>query len=304
MKRDRFLVLGDLCWDFSIDDADPSSLRHDVRAGHEESIRCRPSLEAGGSAWLFAKEVVAGGHGTPLILASVGVDTWGDRLLGCVAEAGVSTGALHRGSGAPTDLICVARWSTSGRVMFVPSGPVSDHLPPGHVSAVLDRIDPAGVRWAWISGYALVNRASPRWRSAATLAEWCHDHHVPIALDLVPHGFWLWKEELGPAIAHLGGVELLVGAASTLRGLGYGDPGLSGIEAMRSSGHAAAAAWGKVLVQGRADKEEFGQVLCTPGGGEVLTEIVPLSEGARGLGDRLAVRALQCLPETPVPPTR
>jgi sugar/nucleoside kinase (ribokinase family) len=300
MKRDRFLVLGDLCWDFSIDDADPSSLRHDVREGHEETVRCRPALEAGGSAWLFAKEVVASGHGSPLILASVGTDSWGDRLLACLAESGIPADTVHRVSAAPTDMIGVARWSAGGRLMFVPSGPVSDHLPPGHVSAILDRLDPATVRWAWLSGHGLVNRESPRWRSAAMVADWCHTHRVPIALDLVPHDFWPLMGNLGQVIAHLGGVDLLVGAASTLRGLGYGDPGPPGIEAMRSTGRAAARAWGKVLVQGRTSAEEFGQMLCAPGGAEMLTEIVPLADGQRGLGDRLAVRALECLLEMPV----
>jgi hypothetical protein len=170
------------------------------------------------------------------------------------------------------------------------------------VSAVLDRLDPASVKRAWFSGYGLVNRESPRWASAAVVAEWCHAHGVPIALDLVPPDLWPSAVKPGSAIAHLGGVDLLVGAASTMRGLGYGDPGLSGIEAMRSSGHAAAEVWGKVLVQGRTSVHEFGQVLCAPGGAELLTDTLPLSDGARGLGDRLAVRALQRLSDAPVSP--
>jgi hypothetical protein len=311
------LVLGDLCLDvhatldLSPDQVAPLSAGSDVTSlGDVHGL-------PGGTTWLFADALAtacdASGRGAmsldlvPVIMAVVGADWAGNFLAGVATDRGWPADGIMRAVGARTDIVATTSFGGRARLMVVPAEKVSRKLLPWDVQRVERLCEVFDVALAWVSGYLFENYDSTATEAARAVFAFLRELGVPVVLDLVPHDFLAKVGLLTRLEAELGTVDVIVGEFGTLTALGFGqrppagqDPWPSMVACARS------AALGRLgaVVQHRVSVQAYAQAIAGKCVGELtMSKPVPAT-GPRGIGDALAVQALDALGLIPRQPTR
>lgn len=292
----ELLIMGDLCVDVLLENANLDAAT-ELAPGAEVTTRCASSISVGGSGWLLAHAAVQTRLFHPVVLGVVGGDLSGAYVLDAMSELGISTASITRAENFSTDLVCMISTPSQQRLMFTPTAPANNLLDEATVAGHLSSVDPARVRWTWISGYALADQSSARWRAAGFLAAWSRRHGIPVVLDLVPHEFRASVGTLADVSRYLGGFDILIGAPSTFIDFRSYDVA-NADELRRDISNIAVEVsrdWGTALVQTRTDLHTFGQAIGHRGRVLAVNDVAIPREGMRGMGDLLAVETLHWL---------
>ena len=301
------LVLGDLCLDvyatldLSPDQIAPLALGSDVAALGE--VYGLP----GGTTWLFADALTTAYaaadrndtyHGVvPAIVAVVGADWAGDFLASAVTGRGWPADGITRAA-ARTDIVATTSFAGRARLMAIPTEKVNRKFLLWDGQRVESLCEVFDVGFAWVSGYLFENYDSAVTEAARAVFARLREIGVPVVLDLVPHDFLTKVGRLARLEADVGPVDVIVGEFSTLAALGFGQRRPAGQDPWPDMvACARGAALGRLgaVVQHRVSVGTYAQAIAGPGVGDLTMSRPVPATGPRGIGDALAVQALDAL---------
>ena len=281
------IILGNLTVDLVATANIPAAdVAAQLAAGENAFLDVAMAPRVGGSAPLFARALQAGARNTPVIAGTVGDDAFGRVVFEWLRAEGFTDRAVETTSRAPTAVIAMTYFDDGPRMLMASSCTANDELDPGRVA---DLISAQGRAPAllWVSGYALRRPDSLRHAATLDLAARARDAGVPIALDLVPHDFARDVGALDAVLAALGRVDAVVAEARTVTALGLAPTDGPRTEAAIRLWEATGAF---AIVQSRIVPGRYGQAVA--GDGAVSEDVLEYSGTERGIGDRLAVKAL------------
>jgi hypothetical protein len=311
------LVLGDLCLDvhatlvLSPDRIAPLAAGSDVTAlGDVYGL-------PGGTTWLFADALATAcdatgcddtSHGVvPVIMAVVGVDWAGDFLASAATGRGWPADGITRAVGVRTDIVATTSFAGRARLMAVPTEKVSRKFLPWDMQRVEWFCEVFDVGFAWVSGYLFENYDNTVTEAARAVFARLREIGVSVVLDLVPHDFLAKVGRLARLEADVGPVDVIVGEFSTLAALGFGQrppPGQDPWPSMVACARSAALGRLGAVVQHRVSVGAYAQAIAGQCMGELTMSMPVPATGPRGIGDALAVQALDALGLIPRRPIR
>lgn len=302
------LVLGDLCLDVHTTlDLSPDRVAP-LAAGCDVTALADVHGLPGGTTWLFADALATAcrasdrqdtHHGVvPVIVAVVGADWAGDFLASAATGRGWPADGITRAVGVRTDIVATTSFAGRARLMAIPTEKFSRKFLPWNTERIERLCEAFDVGFAWVSGYLFENYDNTVTEAAREVFARLRQIGVSIVLDLVPHDFLAKVGHLARLEADVGPVDVITGEFSTLTALGFGQrppAGQDSLQDMMACARSAALGRLAAVVQHRVSADVYVQAVAGQRVGELtMSKPVP-ARGPRGIGDALAVQALDAL---------
>ena len=298
MRTTAALIVGELCLDVHIALPLADDSLGPLLKGSDISTRGDITVLPGGTAWLFADALASSSDILPLITATVGGDWAGDLLFKSLHDRGFPSDGVIRAVGDQTDVVAVTNFNGRARLMAWPGNKLSYRIHAWEWRRIANLVASHDVRFAWVSGYLLEGGDPSVIETVRELFANLRKRDITVVLDLVPHDFaarignlrWL-ERETGP-------IDVVIGEFATLVDLGFGRRPALGEDVrpgMISCARSAASGRVGAVAQQRTDDDLYLEAVVSQAAVEcIISRPVPTS-GPRGIGDVLAVQALNAL---------
>jgi sugar/nucleoside kinase (ribokinase family) len=292
------LIIGELCLDVHAAVPIENDSLAPLVKGADVSTQGDIAVLPGGTAWLFADALASSTTILPLIAATVGGDWAGNMLLRSLSGRGFPAQGVVRAPDDRTDVVATANFNGRARFMAWPRSKVNRKVHAWEWPRAAELVASHDVRFAWISGYLFDDLDPSLFEHVRILFANLREMRIPVVMDLVPHDFARRVGTLERLEREYGPVDVLVGEFCTMVNLGFGELPAPGRDTehniIRCAQNAAVGRVGAVA-QHRITDGLYMQAIASQAAGEcVISKPVPAS-GPRGLGDNLAVEALQAL---------
>ncbi|EME57649.1 hypothetical protein H074_20702 [Amycolatopsis decaplanina DSM 44594] len=286
-------MVGDLSVDILSSLPDPDVLTR-LASGRDVNIDCGSELRIGGSAWLFTESLTAQTDVVPLVLSAVGDDLPGEFVRSHIGSTGLLTEGIQRVDGQPTTTCVMTYFPEKQRLMVYPGRSGLRMSSADHLDSFLRLVEPYAPSCTWLSGHSLNGAQGERLQVLRSLREEMAARGSKVVLDLVPHRFRDLVGGLAKVDGMLGRIDGVVGELDTLDELLDSPRGLRGATAdrMKYLAEELGVRYGLGVVQSRLGTDSYGQAVALDGTLVDWQEESIADRGMRGLGDRLAVKAL------------
>lgn len=210
IRKFDVVVFGDLNLDHSVTNALPFAWADLVENGR---VNWAPiDVTAGGTAYNFADRALRFGL-SPQIVGAVGSDLAGKQLVNALNHSGIGA-CITVSENKSTGMAIIVRDARD--VRFINDNAPNANSDLGQIALQGLQENFGGYKFAFISGYSLIDRASSRFGIVVRAMELLRRAAVPVVLDVVPHRMYEYFEH-SEFWKLVGKISVLFSEVSTIR---------------------------------------------------------------------------------------